>query len=414
MRGKFGQGGKQMNGISGIGHKTGEYWRPRAEEKAKKGITEKQDKVVATVPEEKSLQKAVLENVRLAASDAVAAPAEKDWAEAVEDYLRQLQNQYPGVDFKVITVDEAGDLKKFAASAGAGLHLAVGADFLAKMAVGEDAFTKGKSFIEKILKDLLDTEKDLNIKGVKLKSLGVAVTGSGTVSVWTVQPPPDDYLKKSFDIINNGGMVNYTKEKGGRQVTEIKTPDGIIRFVVTKRLGYAPGRDLARLAQIRQVGGVRSFLGGMHANLNKIRGDQSLDEKERKIAVAQIEGVIRRAQSKVKNLNSESILAARRRHATESANIKRAQALAEELKRRRTARKSREYAQINDRFLPLPEELLRSSKYEADLRREEAAAAAAALAAPTVDLSLPASAITAAVAPADVAVVSQQSFNILA
>lgn len=393
-----------MNGISGIGYKTGEYWRLRTEERAKKGAGTKQEKIDTRVPEEKAAQNAPL--------DAVQNAQEKDWAKAVEDYIRGLKKQYSGVQFKVISPDEADDLKQFAASSGSGLHLAIGADFLAKMAAGEDAFTKGKSFIEKILGDLLDTSKDLKAKGVKLKSLGVAVTGSGTVSVWTVQPPPDDYLKKSFDIINNGGMVNYTKEKGGRHVTEIKTPDGTIRFVVTKRLGYTPGRDLTRLAQIRQVSGVRSFLSGMHANLNKIRGDHSLDENERKLAMAQIEGVIRRARSKVKNLNSESILAARRRHATESENIKRARALAEELKRRRTARKSREYAQINDRFLPLPEELLRSSKYEEDLQRQEAAAADIAV--PAVDLSLPASDITVAVAPADVAVVAQQSFNILA
>lgn len=288
-----------------------------------------------------------------------------EWVQTVPACAAALKKAYPRIHFDFTSLSEDAQIKSLAAALGDGVHMTISPQYIQGMIASPEAFAKGKAFIEKVLHQLFATAENLTMHGKKPSSMGAVIKENGEASIWTVQPPPEDSsFKKFWDMMNDDRMVRSYKEKGGRNVTEIKTKDGVIKFIFVKRLNYSSGSDIVRLAGLEKVGNVRSFIGGLQAYMHQVGSDRYLDEAEIKQAIAKMKGVIMRAGSKIQDLKEEEILKSIRRRAIEARNAERAEKLAAELRRRHTARKSREYSRGRDN-LPMPA-LFDESKNELD------------------------------------------------
>lgn len=174
---------------------------------------------------------------------------------------------------------------------------------------------------------------------------GAAVDSEGSVLIWDQAPAvnKDEYIQKFLDIANNGGIVRRRREEGGKTVTEIHTPQGVFRWLTIKKLNYSPAGHLSKLARLQRTGDVRSMMVAVRAGIRHAKADKGLDKNEVRRAVAQMEGVLNRARVKIKNLKAEEQLELRRKRAEQARKQRLEQQLSQEIKKKRTLRKIREY-----------------------------------------------------------------------
>lgn len=275
--------------------------------------------------------------------DTVVFDPEQDWNRAVDGCLDYLKSLYPDVAISVSDQDAMDGLIRFAV--GNHLTLTLSREFLERMASSPEELKNCKQALADTLKDLEELfDPD------KMQSAGAAVDGSGQFAYWIQMLKDQESANKDF--WEKMFSVKHYKEKGGRNVTEINTPNGVIRWVFVKRLNYSPASHLSRLARLSRQGPVRSLIGGVQAEINRVKRDSNLDEDEAKQAVARMQGVILKAKTKIRNLDEENNLEVMRKRAAEQEQRKKEMALEIELSRRRTKRKVREYGQIRTSTLP--------------------------------------------------------------
>lgn len=277
-----------------------------------------------------------------------------DWAETIYSCVESLKKQYPGVNFEISGRADGISTESLAVGSGNGMHMVIAPEFFQGMLMSPESFAKGTEFIQKVLKQLFGVAGKFTANGSTVTGMGAVINAQGKAAIWTMQeaPPEDSRLKKFFEMIRENSKATTYKKEGGRTVTEIKTPEGVIKFTFVKRLGYSTGSDVARLARLMTVGNVRAFIGGLEAYMNQVRSDRFLDKAEISKAVAMMKGVIMRAGVKIKNLQSESILELVRRNALKAKKEAKAAQISRELKQKRTERKSREHFQKVDDLLP--------------------------------------------------------------
>lgn len=280
--------------------------------------------------------------------------AQEDWEKKVKECFEKLEKSLSGTNVHI--VPEQTDVIQYAASLKGGVHVIISRDFLLGMAASEEAFQEGTDILTKMTQKLQQLQQTLLKEELHGAAMGVAVDDEGTVCSWLKQPQQQDSAFQSMLDALKDPMVKYYKEKGGRNVTEIKTKDGVMRWVITKKLNYNPGKDLAKLAAISAITGVNSFVVGVRARLKCAKNDPYLDENEVKQAVYSMERMIQRANTKVKQLKEENQMEKIKKRMQQRQEMKKAQYMARELKRRRTLRRSKEYGQIHERF-PLPPSL---------------------------------------------------------
>lgn len=266
------------------------------------------------------------------------------WAHLRSQCQQSLQKDCEGITLKF--ADSAtGQLPALETD---GVQIIISKGFLERLTATKEAYNEGCALIKDLWSQLQQVHQGLNNQNDKtgISSI-IATNGDVKTTLFSITPqektPQDDFTKSLME----GKMVTYYKEKGGRNVTEIKTKDGTVRIVITKRLGYRPGKDLARLAQVSSVGNVRMLSAGVQSAIRRAKSDRYLDEDEVRQAVAQMEGVVRRAKTKINQLRREEILEQRAHQAAKQGERKHAIEMARELKRQRTRRIAKEYAQIH-------------------------------------------------------------------
>ena len=296
------------------------------------------------------------------ASGGVRAGEETDWLEALYGYLDELEAQNPSVHCNLWTSQNDLDLRGAAAALGPGMHLLLSPQFLLQMATGREAFEAGKAVLEEALARLY---KDAPQDGAHEAS-GIYIGENGQAEAWTARFSGKTQKNNPFwSYLNKGGQTK-TYWDGKCYVTEIQTPEGMVRFSRRKTYKYYAGKDLARLARLKKVSSVHSFVSCVQAVINQVRADKDLDEEEARVAIAKMKGVIVRARIKIRNLQEEDTLETRSKRRAQQAELQRARALQRELRLRRQLRQLREKMQAaQEPFVP-PELLRRQSEARSD------------------------------------------------
>lgn len=271
----------------------------------------------------------------------------KIWKHLLEQCQQTLQKECEGIVLTVVG-DEAKDLP---ACPEGQVQILIRQGFLERMTAAQEAYIEGRDFIKELWQQLEDLQKDFIQKLGASAGIQGIIDEEGQVQLqfWAAGNPsfsqtdPRDAFTKA---LQEGKMVTYYKEKGGRNVTEIKTPDGTIRLVITKRLGYRPGKDLSRLAQAVNENNVKTIAAGVQAMMRRVKNDRFLDEDEVRQALVSMQSVVRRAKTKVAQLHREEVLERQAHQAAKKGEQERALEMARQLKRKRTARIIKEYNQI--------------------------------------------------------------------
>lgn len=333
-------------------------------------------------------------------------------SQLAQDTASSILDAFPDVNISFTWLKNDNQIRDFAMSAGNGTYLSIAPDFLEWMSESPETYQEGMDIITLVMNQLAE-----NSSGKKNSASGAVIGENGEVSYWYKQEPDQseekNTLKSLLDTLES--LRQKEKDMNSKKETD--------KFVIKKKICYSPSRDMSRLARVFTARDVRSIISRVYAQSINIKKNSSYDKEEVQMTVAQMEGVIARARAKIKGLNKEGQLNSMRKKAEKQQELKRAIALKLELKRRRTARRSREYGQISEKFPYLPSSLAsrrsdgRLDPNESPLGSENQAITAAAVPLPpNIQISPPVPAgqpAAAGVAAANVVIASgAQSVNI--
>ena len=116
---------------------------------------------------------------------------------------------------------------------------------------------------------------------------------------------------------------------------------------------------------------VKKLISKVYARKVSIGGNSQYDKDDVRMTMGQMDSVIRRARTKIKNLEEEAIMEAAKKKADKKRQQDRSLRIQMELKKKRTARHSREYAQVHEHNRWMPDFLRPRSPEEERLEQEQ-------------------------------------------
>ncbi len=261
-----------------------------------------------------------------------------DWEKTVQATLDSLKTQYKDVQIVVGDFFGENDLKQYAQQMGSGSYLVISQSFLDQMAAGREAFQNGKDLLHQVLGHL-----SLG-KGTGL-GFG-AYLDENSVTYWYSR----EENKPTLPDVNspqNKTLMDWMKEAKEKA-------DKLRKSFQVKNVSsfyHQPTHIYSKLARAKTVGSVRSV---MHNAQNKIyqlkRAIRTADGKDKdklRAVLSQLQGSVNQARKKAKSLEAESRLQRQQKKAEREQKFRKATRISYEVRRRRSARVSSEYAQVN-------------------------------------------------------------------
>lgn len=328
-----------------------------------------------------------------------------DWDKAVQDTLDDWKGQYSNVEILVDTLCEKNGIQKYAESVGSGTYLVVSQKFLDQMASGVQAFQKGKALLEQVLQSL---------SGRKPGVMGVgAYVDETSMTYWTSVEKKEESLF-SKDFTNPDKTLVEWMQEAKEKAEKLKEA---FQVKVNSSIYNQPAEIYSRLARAKTVQNVKSV---MYTARNKIyqlklaMGTADNEDREKIRAVlSQLQGTIGKARRKASSLQEEALLQKRQKRAEQEKQMRKARRLAYTIKKQKTSRVSKEYAQaaISSNWgLMMAEQARRRQAQEQKYENAVASAAAVSTAVPAV--SVPAVAGVAAAPVVSVTVSAPVSISI--
>lgn len=304
---------------------------------------------------------------------------------AVEKLMEELKDSYKHINFDFTEIQSTGQIKDYAASQKGFYNVSVSPALLEKMAADKTVRAK----VEQVLSSLESYRQESQIQALlnhkKLNSMGLILDENGEVSKWTAS---EEAEKKE-------GFFSDTSNFYGQSYFEpVKTDKKSYTSMPYK---YSQSSNMMRLANAKNVAAVRGLLAAKQSEIGKVKM-QVTDPAEAAAIIRKIKAVIRSGNIKIARLHKEERLQQLKRSAAKREKSKLERQLAEELRRKRIARKAQEYCQtasFDDIFV---KPSVHDEKYR-QISEQYANVAADIAAVPAVSSAIPAQPVEISVAP---------------
>lgn len=252
----------------------------------------------------------------------------------IQEYLAELSKKYDNLSIQVGNF-KPNDIGQMISKNPVGNHLWISQDFLEQMEKDPEAFEKGKQLIEQSIQEMLQPTQQ-------------GIVGTGTLltqnkkNSWEVKlPTPQDLAeqelqaaKKMYDKLEQAKKQNdkYQKQLRAKKVASLMN---------------SASQIYSRLARSNGTQQVRGVISSASAKLNQARSAMNkADSQERRqlqMLSQQLQTAIGRSRNKIKQLNTEQYLENREKQARKQQELKEATQIKHILKRKKSARSSREY-----------------------------------------------------------------------
>lgn len=276
----------------------------------------------------------------------------------IRDFLADLTQECPDIRFVFTQQDDPKKLKELAASLGQGSFVVLSNSFLQQMSKSEAAFLNGKTLIKEVV-SLLRGRAD------KSYSHGAFLSGD-KLTFWNNQASKE--TKKNF--MQNQSQINtafdaFQALRQGLQQQQSKTTK--LFHIRLDKNSLNATRTYQKLARAGTKGEVSKVIASTNAQIAKLKaaiGSDGADDDEIRAAIAKLKHAVIRAQRKIKNLDHETLLRRQQQRAAKEAHQRKIRELEQALQRRKSSRRSRESAYIQQSIL---DQLLRARQQKDDM-----------------------------------------------
>ncbi len=247
-----------------------------------------------------------------------------------EKLMDELKNKYKNIHFDFISFENDDQLKKYVSSKRGLNNVAIDPALLEKMANDDTVRARVESVLSMLDNYRFSSQVQAQLMDKRLTGMGLVLDENGEVSKWTVmeEPKKPDFYYSSLNKDDHRWSQFYQKRKNPKMTT----------------YKYSHSRSMASLASAKNVSSVRGLIASKNREIQKVKLQVS-DPAEAASIIRQIKSVIRSGNIKIARLHKEERLYQQQKIAAKKMKVKLEKQLAEELRRKRTARKAQERCQ---------------------------------------------------------------------
>lgn len=259
-------------------------------------------------------------------------------AASMMNYLRE---NYKHINFSFFSFDNKSQIAQYGSKMTGMNHVTISPELLEKMSTDEEV----RKQVENVLNHLNSYQKTAQtgalLKDKDLVGMGLVLNEDGQVSMWTATKEKDKekaYPTYWRDRESTSFYATHAKKKG-----------------YSSPYNYSHSTNMMRLANARNVSSVRGIIASKYGEIQRVKA-QVKDPAESAAIVRKIKTVIQSGNLKIARLHKEENLSRLQKSAEKKLKEKLARQLAEELRRKKTARKGLEQAQTShlDDVMPKP------------------------------------------------------------
>ncbi len=257
-------------------------------------------------------------------------PSDPDTASMME-YLKET---YKNVQFDFLSFENKGQIAQYGATKQGINNVAISPVLLQKMCSDEGMRQK----VEIILSNLNQYQSSAKLEAFlfdrDLQGMGLVLDDDGNVSKWTATQKREPQKPPAYWRSDESSSFYSTKDKNkkNKQTTTYK---------------YSHSSSMIQLAGAKNVSSVRGLIAAKQGEIPKVKAAVQ-DPVEAAAIIRKIKKFVQSGQIKIARLHKEENLERQRRAAMKRMERKLERQLAEELRRKRTARKGQEHCQTAD------------------------------------------------------------------
>ena len=259
-------------------------------------------------------------------------PSEENQSPNMTELMNELKNTYKNIQFDFISFSKTDQIKNYASSKKGLNHVALSPKLLEKMAADEELKNQVKNILNQMNDYRFSSKVQAELMDKELTGMGLILDENGDVSKWTAmeEKKKDDfswaYQKKEE---KKNSFYENKKKKENPYTTPYK---------------YSHSQSMMRLANAKNVSSVRGLMAQKQGEISKVK-QQVKDPVEAAKIIRRIKSLIQSGNIKIARLHKEERICKEKRAAARRIKFKQEQRLAEELRKKRTARKAQEHCQ---------------------------------------------------------------------
>lgn len=249
---------------------------------------------------------------------------------STEQLMNELKNKYKHIQFDFVSFGNDDQFKQYISSKRGLNNVAIDPALLEKMANDDTVRTRVESVLSLLDNYRSSSQLQALLMDKRLTGMGLAFDANGEISKWTVMednPKPD-----TSSILNSDDSHRWRQFYQKRKNTKMTT------------YKYSHSQNMANLARAKSISSVRGLIASKNREIQTVKLQVS-DPAEAAAIVRQIRSVIRNGNIKIARLHKEERLSQQQKIAAKKMKVKLEKQLAEELRRKRTARKAQERCQ---------------------------------------------------------------------
>lgn len=248
-----------------------------------------------------------------------------------EQLMKELKNKYQHIHFDFISFENDDKFKQYVSSKQGLNNVTIDPALLEKMANDDTVRIRVESVLSLLDNYRFSSQLQAHLMDKRLTGMGLTFDANGEVSKWTVmeENPKPDF---SYSILNDEDSNRWRQFYQKRKNTKMTT------------YKYSQSRNMANLASAKSVSSVRGLIASKNREIQTVKLQVS-DPAEAAAIIRQIKSVIRSGNIKIARLHKEERLYRQQKIAEKKMKVKLEKQLAEELRRKRTARKAQERCQ---------------------------------------------------------------------
>ncbi len=249
----------------------------------------------------------------------------------INKLINDLKNTYKNIDFDFISVS-SGQIKNYATSQSGINNVAIAPGLLEKMLSDDSVRAKVEQVLNSLNSYQFSSQVEALLVNKKLTGMGLILDENGEVTKWTAMKE-----QKTQNFFPENKHQAGTQDFSWSKTKEAKNP-------YSKPYKYSQSFNMMRLAGAKNVASVRGVIAANRSEIAKVKLEVT-DAAEAAVIIRRIKNVIHKGDIKIARLHREEQLHRRQKAAKKRLKLKLEKQLAEELRRKRTARKAQEHCQ---------------------------------------------------------------------
>ncbi len=249
------------------------------------------------------------------------------------EMMSYLTGKYKNINFSFLSFDSSSKISGFAANQKGFNNVTISTKLLEKMSADEELRRYVEGILDNIGEYRNQAQAQAMISNKELAGMGLVLGDDAQAYMWTATKERDTESIYPTYWRDRESTSFYAKEaKKKKSVTTYN---------------YSHSTNMMRLANAKNVTAVRGLIAAKYGEIQKVKAQVS-DSAEAAAIVRKIKSVIMNGNLKISRLHKEENLQRLQKSAEKKLKEKLARQLAEELRRKKTARKGLEHCQTAD------------------------------------------------------------------